>query len=199
MTNDGVASYIDDQYGEELATKIAELRKVLGEKECRVEFLEKEVAGLKKAKAESEVWFRDLERKIGVMETKEVEERDKRIRFEKEMRGEIDERGTEIRGLRHMISALEMDAAETISELEKQILRECDKMITSLKSSIVRLNEDVLSVFVSLKEKAVVEMTNNIHGEGKGLKLQWPVVAAGSTGVVVAAAAVIYVYYGKRG
>ena len=62
------------------------------EKESRVESLENELAGLKKVKAESDVRVRDLERKIGVLETKEIEERNKRIRFEEETRDKIDEK-----------------------------------------------------------------------------------------------------------
>ncbi|TKY68731.1 Peroxisomal and mitochondrial division factor 2 [Spatholobus suberectus] len=50
----------------------------------------------KVVKAGSEVSVRDLERKIGVLETKEIEEWNKRIRFKEEMRDKIGEKEKEI-------------------------------------------------------------------------------------------------------
>ncbi|KAL2665856.1 hypothetical protein AAZV13_02G246600 [Glycine max] len=202
---------------EEARADAAELRKVLGETESRVESLERELAGLKKVKAESEVRVRDLERKIGVLETKEIEERNKRIRFEEETRDKIDEKEREIKGYRQKVEGLEKVAAEKKTELDELVkqklrleesLRESEEKVTGLESSILQLREEAKEaerVIISLNEKAVETVEtidrglNGVHGEGKkGLKLQWPVVAAGSTGAVVAAAAVIYVCYGKR-
>ncbi|RDY00442.1 Peroxisomal and mitochondrial division factor 2, partial [Mucuna pruriens] len=211
---------------EEARAEAGELSKALGEKESKVEFLESELAGLKKVKGESEVRVRDLERKIGVLETKEIEERNKRIRFEEGMRDKIDEKEREIKDLRQKVEELEKVAAEkaeleelvkqkvrleeALEELVKQklkleeALRESEEKAASLESIILQLREEAKEaerVIISLNEKAVEAIdrgVNGIHGEEKGLKLQWPVVAAGSTGAVVAAAAVIYVCYGKR-
>ncbi|CAJ1959027.1 unnamed protein product [Sphenostylis stenocarpa] len=86
-------------------------------------------------------------------------------------------------------------------------LRESEEKATALESSILQLREEAKEaerVIISLNGKATETVetidrgVNGIHDEGKGLKLQWPVVAAGSTGAVVAAAAVLYVCYGKR-
>jgi len=200
---------------EEARADAAELRKVLGEKEHRVECLEKELTVLKKGKTESEFRVRDLERKIGVLETKEIEERNKRIRFEEEMRDKIDEKEKEIKGFKQNFEELEKVAAEKKSELEESVkqklkleeaLREREEKVTVLESSILQLRKEAKEaerVILTLNEKAVETVENidrdlnGIGGERKGLKLEWPVVA-GSTGAVVAAAAVIYVCYGKR-
>ncbi|ESW13385.1 hypothetical protein PHAVU_008G191300 [Phaseolus vulgaris] len=192
---------------EEARADAAELRKALGEKESRVE---------------------SLERKIGVLETKEIEERNKRIRFEEEMRDKIDEKEKEIKAFKQKFEELEKIAGEKKSELEKivaqknseleesvkqklkleELLTESGKKVTVLESSIVQLREEAKEaekVILSLKEKAsetikkIDRGVKGIDGEEKVLKLQWPVVAAaGSTGAVVAAAAVFYVCYGRR-
>ncbi|CAJ1959025.1 unnamed protein product [Sphenostylis stenocarpa] len=93
-------SAAEDARAEDARAYATELRKVLGEKESRLDSLEKELETLKKVKAESEVRVRDLERKIGVLETKEIEERNKRIRFEEEIRDKIDEKEKEINGFK---------------------------------------------------------------------------------------------------
>ncbi|KAG2396927.1 uncharacterized protein HKW66_Vig0232030 [Vigna angularis] len=94
---------------EEARADASELRKDLGEKESLVESLKKELTALKKVKAEGEVMVRDLERKIGVLETKENEERNKRIRFEEEMRDKVDEKEKEINGFKQKLVELEKD------------------------------------------------------------------------------------------
>ncbi|KAK7300139.1 hypothetical protein RJT34_10974 [Clitoria ternatea] len=199
---------------EEAKSEAVDLRKELAARDDKVDYLEREVAGLKKVKAESEVKIRDLERKIGALETKEIEERNKRIRVEEEMREKIDEKEREIKVLRQKVEELEKVAAAKKSELDEVVnkklrledaLREAEEKAKSLESNVLQLREEAAEaerVIVSLNEKAV-EVTidrgvNGSHAEGKGLKLQWPVVAAGSTGAVVAAAAVIYVCYAKR-
>lgn len=202
---------------EEARNDAEELRKVLAEKESRVEYLEREVEGLKKVKGENEVKVRDLERKVGALEMKEIEERNKKIRVEEEMRDKIDEKEREIKGYRLKIEELEKAVVEKKSELEELVreklslekaVRESEERALSLESNIVQLREEAgeaEKVIRSLNEKAVETVNrdvNGIHGgEGKGLKglkMEWPVVAAGSTGAVIAAAAVIYVCYGKR-
>ncbi|KAG2384428.1 uncharacterized protein HKW66_Vig0148080 [Vigna angularis] len=162
---------------EEARADASELRKDLGEKESLVESLEKELIALKKVKAEGAVKVRDLERKIGVLETKE---RNKRIRFEEEMRDRVDEKEKEINGFKQKLVELE--------KLE-EALRESEEKVAALESSILQLREEakeVERVILLLNEKAVETVenidrgVNGIHDEGKGLKLQWPVVAAGS-------------------
>ncbi|XP_061369839.1 peroxisomal and mitochondrial division factor 2 [Gastrolobium bilobum] len=202
-------SILEMNAAEEARMEASELRKVLGEKESRVEYLEREMEGLKKVKVESETKLRDLERKIGVLETKEIEERNKRIRVEEEFRDNIDEKEREIRGFRLKVEDMEKVIAESKSELEErgklnleEALRKSEEKVASLESNIAQLREEIVEaekVISSLNEKSVETVNggvNGIHGEGNGLKLQWPLVAA--TGAVVAGAAVIYVCHGKR-
>ncbi|KOM34696.1 hypothetical protein LR48_Vigan02g084600 [Vigna angularis] len=100
---------------EEVRADASELRKDLGEKESLVESLEKELTALKKVKAEGKVRVRDLKRKIGVLETKEIEERNKRMRFEEEMRDKIDEKEKEINGFKQKLVELEKTGKTALS------------------------------------------------------------------------------------
>ncbi|KAL6292819.1 hypothetical protein ACE6H2_000961 [Prunus campanulata] len=72
--------------GEEVNNEVAKLKRVLGKKGAKIDSLEKELESMKKAKSESKKWVRELERKIGVLEMKEIEERSKRTRIKEEMR-----------------------------------------------------------------------------------------------------------------
>lgn len=66
--------------------------------------------------------------------------------------------------------------------------------------------EEAEKVISGLKEKAVDAINGTVNGiratvidgQNKGLKLDWPVVAAGSTGAIALAAAVAYVIYVRR-
>ncbi|KOM48847.1 hypothetical protein LR48_Vigan07g255100 [Vigna angularis] len=113
MADDGVANGgVDDQYSEESTTKIKVLQRerdeLVNENATRKEEIKKLTAEFdilqrdstmnskkieemqREVKAEGEVRIRDLERKIGVLETKEIEERNKRIRIkEEEMRRSV--------------------------------------------------------------------------------------------------------------
>ncbi|XP_047182095.1 LOW QUALITY PROTEIN: peroxisomal and mitochondrial division factor 2-like, partial [Vigna umbellata] len=119
---------------EEARADASELRKDLGEKESLVESLEKELTALKKVKAEGAVRVRDLERKIGVLETKEIEERNKRIRFEEEMRDRVDEKEKEINGFKQKLVELEKVTAEKKSELE-ELVKQKLKLEEALRES----------------------------------------------------------------
>lgn len=198
---------------EEARAEAEELRKLLGDKESRVEYLEKELGGLNQAKAESEQKVRDLEKKIGVLEKKEVEERSKRIRVEEELREKLEEKEREIQVSRLKIEELERVAAGNGSQLEnwvkekndlEEALKESKDKARSMESNIVLLRQEASeaqNMIRTLNEKvtrAVNGAVKGIDAEVKGLKLQWPVVAAGSTGAIAAAAAVAYIFYGKR-
>ena len=60
--------------------------------------LEWEVEGLKQAKLEIQKKSNDLERKIGVLEMKEIEGKSEKIRALQEMGGLIENKEVEIRG-----------------------------------------------------------------------------------------------------
>lgn len=200
---------------EEARTDAAELRRVLKEKESRLENLEREVEGLKQGKVDSDMKVRDLERKVGVLEKREIEEKSKKIRVEEEMRDKIDEKEKQIRGFTQKIEELEMIVVEKGSELEtwvkeklnlEEALRESEEKARNMESNIAQLREnaeEAEKVIRTLKEKAVEVVNTAVNGVDdevkglKGLNLQWPAVA-GTVGAIAAAAAVIYVCYGRR-
>ncbi|KAJ7960681.1 peroxisomal and mitochondrial division factor 2-like [Quillaja saponaria] len=201
---------------EESRAEVVELKRVLGEKGTKVENLKREVEELKQAKAENEKKLRDLERKAGILEAREIEEKSKKIRVEEEMRERIDEKEKEISGFKKKVDEFNTVISNNRTALEKWVhenvkleeaLGKSEEKTRTMESKVVQLQEQVVEaekVITALKETAVEavngtvnNITRSIDGEEKGLKLQWPVVAAGSTGAIVAAAAVIYVCYGR--
>ncbi|XP_054796461.1 peroxisomal and mitochondrial division factor 2-like [Prosopis cineraria] len=201
---------------EEARAEADELRRALADKESRVGNLEREVEGLKKTKAESEVKVRDLEKKLGVLEKKEVEERNKRIRIEEELREKISEKEREVQDLKAKTAELEKVVVGNGSEMEnwveekknlEEALRESEDKAKRMELNILQLQQEASEaedVIGTLREKAFGAVNGRVNGleveeKGlKGLKLQWPLVAAGSTGAIAAAAVVVYVFYGKR-
>ncbi|XP_062153193.1 peroxisomal and mitochondrial division factor 2 [Alnus glutinosa] len=179
--------------------------------------LKREVESLKKEKLESEKRVRELERKVGVLEVKEIEEKSKKVRIEEEMRERIDEKEREIGGFRKKVEDLESLIAKKGVELEKwmreklgleALVRESEEKAKSVELKFFGLQKEVEEaekVISGLKEKAVDAINGSVDGirarvggENKGLNLDWPVVAAGSTGAIAFAAAVAYVIYVKR-
>jgi len=179
--------------------------------------LKREVESLKKEKLESEKRVRELERKVGVLEVKEIEEKSKKVRIEEEMRERIDEKEREIGGFRKKVEDLESLIAKKGGELEKwmreklgleALVRESEEKAKSVELKFFGLQKEVEEaekVISGLKEKAVDAINGSVDGirarvggENKGLNLDWPVVAAGSTGAIAFAAAVAYVIYVRR-
>ncbi|XP_028792843.1 peroxisomal and mitochondrial division factor 1-like [Neltuma alba] len=91
---------------EESRTVCAKLRSFLEEKGSMVLNLEGEAKGLKQAKLEIDKKAKDLERKIGILEMKEIEEKSKKIRVLEQLREEIEEKEEDIRGFRHRLEEL---------------------------------------------------------------------------------------------
>lgn len=180
--------------------------------------LKREVETLKNEKVESEKRVRELERKVGVLEVKEIEEKSKKVRIEEEMREKIDEKEREIGGFRKKVEDLESLIANKGVEFEKwmreklgleALVRESEEKAKSMESKFFGLQKEVEEaekVISGLNEKAVDAIngsvngirTRDIGGENKGLKLDWPVVAAGSSGAIAFAAALGYVIYVRR-
>ncbi|KAK4848619.1 hypothetical protein QYF36_015211 [Acer negundo] len=73
-----------------------ETEKATAEKGEKLDSVEKEIDALKKEKAESEKKVRELERNVGLLEVKEIEEKSKKFRVKEEMRENIDEKDMEI-------------------------------------------------------------------------------------------------------
>jgi len=105
---------------EEAGSNAAALSSVLEDRERMLVFLERETKILKQLNAESEMKVRDLERRIGVLEVRESEERSKRVRVEEEMREKVGEKEKEIETLKHIINDLEeAKAVESIKNGER--------------------------------------------------------------------------------
>ncbi|CAJ2634100.1 unnamed protein product [Trifolium pratense] len=206
----------DMSASDELKKESDGLKEVLKEKESRVEELVKEVESLKKVKSESEARIKDLEKRIGGLEMKEIDERNKRIRVEEELRDKIGEKDREIEGFRSRVEELEKVAGEKNHEIgdwvnEKlsleKALRESEEKAKVFESNIIQLRNEAgeaEKMIRSLNEKAVEIVDRDINGNdgieregGNERKLQWPIVAAGA-GSTVAVAALIYVYCAKR-
>lgn len=204
--------------GAEANTEVVELKRVLEAKGEKIDTLEKELESLKKAKADSEKRVRELERKIGVLEVKETEEKSKRIRVEEEMRERLEEKDGEVSLFKMKIVELEAVIARNGVELQKwmkeksnveSVLRESEEKSRAMELKMGQLQKDVVDagrVITELKEKTVGvingtvnEMKEILDGRNemgsKGLSL--PVVA-GSAGAIVAVAAVVFVLYGRR-
>ncbi|KAJ7965096.1 peroxisomal and mitochondrial division factor 2-like [Quillaja saponaria] len=133
------------------------------------------------------------------------------------MREKIDEKEKEISGFRKKVDELNSVTLNNGCELEKLVseklkleeaLRESEERARTVESKMVQLQEQVVEaekVIGALKEKAVEAVNGTVNNITRsidveengltGLTSQWPVVAAGSTGAIVAAAAVVYVCY----
>ncbi|XP_028751889.1 peroxisomal and mitochondrial division factor 1-like [Neltuma alba] len=137
--------------------------------------LECELEGLKQAKLEIDKKAKDLERKTGVVEMKETEEK-----------GSVLEE--------------QLNLEEALRESEEKT-RSMESNILKLQET-VKEAKDIIKSLTEKTNEAVNEAVNGMDNEAKanglnGLKPQWPVVAA-STGAIAAAAVVIFVCYGKR-
>ncbi|RYR28054.1 hypothetical protein Ahy_B01g052152 [Arachis hypogaea] len=183
-------SILDMRASEETMAEVIELRKLLPETESKVKLLEREVEFLKKDKSESEEKIRDLEKKIGALEKKDVDERNKWTRVEEELREKIQEK--------------ENNVLELGQKTKEEVLKKSEEREKSLELFVVWLKEEAgvaENVIRGLNQK-VDTVNGGVNGNGvisrngkgvKGLNIQWPVVAVGST--VVAAAAVIWFYF----
>ncbi|KAG8662606.1 peroxisomal and mitochondrial division factor 2 [Manihot esculenta] len=182
--------------GEEANTEISKLKRVLGEKEVKLEELKKE-------KMDSEKKVKELEKKIGVLEVKEIEERNKRVRIEEEMRDKLSDKEKEMFYYKNRFMVLEEEVARK-EELEEK-LKASEEKVREIEEKMVELQkkvEEAEKVNGRVKERTV-RAINGIQIEGmdkesKGLKVQWPVLAVGSTGAIAAAAAVVYICYARR-
>ncbi|KAL5582590.1 hypothetical protein UlMin_015032 [Ulmus minor] len=200
---------------EEANSEVGELKIALAERGSRIETLEGEVDSLKTAKAESEKRVRELERKVGVLEVREIEEKSKKVRAEEESRERIEEKEREINGFRKKVEELESTIAKSGAELDKCVKeklsieglrKESEERAKAMESKVHQLQkelEEAEKFIKGVKDKTVeaINGTANevkeIMGGGENVSLQWPVVA-GSTGAVVAAAALLYVLYERR-
>ncbi|KAK4796260.1 hypothetical protein SAY86_028586 [Trapa natans] len=200
--------------GEEYNKEIAELKTLEEEKGKRVVGLEKEIEILKKDKTESEVKARDLERKIGILEVRETEGKREKLRVEMELEEKIGEKEKEVGELKDKIESLEWIVKREALQLEKwkknescadNALKESQKKENEMGSKLLDLQgelEQAEKVISEMKERATENINGTINGlrgitdaDEKGSRVQWPLVAVGSTGAVAVVAAMAYICY----
>ncbi|KAK4787100.1 hypothetical protein SAY86_010933 [Trapa natans] len=203
--------------GEEASKELAELRTVVEEKGQKVEVLELELENLKTGRAEGEMKVRDLERKIGVLEVKEIEGKSEKLRLERELRENIGEKEKVITELKEKMESLEVIARREALKLEKLkkeksdmdvALRESEKKCKDMESKLHDLQgelERAEKVIGQLKETSMDTINGPVGGlreiidvGSKGSKVQWPLLAVGSTGTVAVVAALAYICYAKH-
>lgn len=203
--------------GEEANKEIAELKTVVDEKGQRVEVLEIELENLKTGRAESEMKVRDLERKIGVLEVREIEGKSEKLRVERELKEKIGEKEKEITELKDKVESLEVVVRREALELEKlkkeksgldESLWESEKKAKVMESKLLDLQGQLVraeKVISELKVHAMDTINGTVDGlrgiadeGGKGLKMQWPLVTVGSTGAVAVVAALAYICYARH-
>ncbi|KAK4770156.1 hypothetical protein SAY87_030688 [Trapa incisa] len=203
--------------GEEASKELAELRTVVEEKGQKVEVLELELENLKTGRAEGEMKVRDLERKIGVLEVKEIEGKSDKLRLERELMENIGEKEKVITELKEKMESLEVIARREALKLEKLkkeksdmdvALRESEKKCKDMESKLHDLQgelERAEKVIGQLKETSMDTINGTVGGlreiidvGSKGSKVQWPLLAVGSTGTVAVVAALAYICYAKH-
>ncbi|CAN1228952.1 Peroxisomal and mitochondrial division factor 1 [Linum perenne] len=180
--------------GDEYSTEIEELRRVLGDMEVKLEEAKKE-------KADYEKRVRELERKVGVLEVKEIEEKSKKIRLEEENREKISEKDKELAKYRKNVEDLEKELAMKAEKEERLIVSENrTKDLESKMMEMQKQAEEAEKVIVGMKQRAVdtINGFDSEDSEDKEFIVHWPVVVAGSTGAVAAAAAVAYLICARR-
>ncbi|KAE8689253.1 putative Phy rapidly regulated 1 [Hibiscus syriacus] len=173
-----------------LETEVAKLQHDLITSMSEVKEANKELIQLKGELEEKRE--RELERKLGISEVRETEEWSKRVRTEEEIRDKVD-------GLKGKVMELEAELARTRVELEttRKGQRESEEKATGLQIKLLELTEEVekkTAEFINDKSREIVGTTGS---KGKGLSVP-SLVAAGTAGVIVVAAAAVYVCCRKR-
>lgn len=183
------------------------LRSALEMKELMVLDLDWEVEGLKQGILVIEERGKDLEDKIRVLEMKEFEGKSVKKRVEVELKEEIEKKEKEIGELKDKIVELKrvecgLDWMKEKRNLEEAV-RESEEKVRSMELNVLELQgrvreaEDAMRLLKGKVDEAMIGMDSEVYGV-KWFKLQWPVVAAASTGAIAATVVVIYVCYGRR-
>uniref|UniRef100_A0A2P2JNG7 Uncharacterized protein MANES_02G084200 n=1 Tax=Rhizophora mucronata TaxID=61149 RepID=A0A2P2JNG7_RHIMU len=182
--------------GEEANAEVSQLKKALAEKESKLEETQKE-------RVETDRKLRDLERKVGVLEVREMEEKSKKVRIEEEMREKVAEKEREIVGYKTRNEELEKQVVKR--EVLEAKLRESEEKAREMEAKMLELQQQVEEAgdLIGGMKGKTVQSLNGIEVEStekglNGLNAQWPVLAVGSTCAIAVTAAVVYVCYAKR-
>ncbi|KFK42969.1 hypothetical protein AALP_AA1G062800 [Arabis alpina] len=200
--------------GEEVTEEAKKLRSEILVKGDGIKELEKEVDGLRVVKEENVKRMMELETKFSALEVKELEERNKKVRGEEEMRERIGVKEKEVDVLREKVKGLEFDLGKGKEELEKMrtekksvevLLSESEKRVVVLESEIVELGRQIdesEKMISGLKNMVDEPVVNGIEVKSWSPK---KTVSVGSGGAIAAvavavagAAVVCYVYHSKR-
>ncbi|XP_031275676.1 peroxisomal and mitochondrial division factor 1-like [Pistacia vera] len=154
--------------GDEASAEVAELKKSLGEKVVKLEGLEKEIDGLKSEKADSEKKVRELKRKVGTLEVRELEEKSKRVRVKEEMSEKIDDKEREISGFKKKVNVLEseLDKWKVEKKSMEGSLKESESKSKEMEAKISELEKEVdeaKMVISGLKEKTLDGFNGNVR------------------------------------
>ncbi|KAK8717157.1 hypothetical protein V6N13_044434 [Hibiscus sabdariffa] len=177
---------------DEANKELIHLKGELEEKGSLIERLDREITELKKERVEGEQRERDLDRKVGVLEVTGTEEMSKRVRIEEDLRDKVD-------GLRRKVMELEAELGRTRFELEttREGHRESEEKATGLQVKLLELIEEVekkTAEGIIGKSREIVAASGS---KGKGPSVSW-LVAAGTAGAIIVAAAAVYVCSRKR-
>lgn len=202
---------------EEVNRDAVELRRVVEEKEKRIEGLEVEVEALRNRKADSEMKVRDFERDVGVSLAREVELKSEKVRAETELQEKIREKEGLVSAYEKKVDTMEGEVGKIRAELEKvkkdksvleDALKESEEKVKKLEQKMIELQRELEvaeSVVGALMEKAGKavngkrEIADAVDGKCLiGLKDHWHMVAVGSAGAIAVAAVMVHVYFAKR-
>ncbi|CAN8295294.1 unnamed protein product [Cochlearia groenlandica] len=194
--------------GEETATEAKKLRSEISQKVDRIDELEKELSGLRTVKEDNDKRMYELKTKLKVLEVKELEERNLKVRGEEEMRDKIDNKEKEIVDLKEKIKNLEANVGEGKAELQKQrkekmtvedSLRVSKKKAVAMESEIVELERGI-----DESEKMINGLKNVVDEPVNGVEPSMTVTSGSGAAVVAVAVAVAgaavfcYVYRSKK-
>ncbi|XP_031268107.1 peroxisomal and mitochondrial division factor 2-like [Pistacia vera] len=131
--------------GDEASAEVVELKKSLGEKGVKLEGIEKEIDRLKSEKVDSEKKVRELERKVGTLEGRELEEKSKSVRVEEEMREKIDDKEREISGFKKKVNVMESELDKWIVEKKSMegSLKESESKSKEMEAKITELEKEI--------------------------------------------------------
>lgn len=185
----------------ELMAEIEKLRSGEGEVRAKLEKMEREVDLAEDGKRAMESIVKraaDLEIEVSRLQH-DLNDADDASKEVAKLRSAAEEKDRIIEGLEREVEGFKIGRAESdtkVRELERKIGALEVRAEMELRDKVEETEREISG----LKEKIGVckarIATDSI--EDKGSKLQWPVVAAGSTGAIVVAAAVAYVCYSRR-
>lgn len=200
--------------------KSAKLGVLEKERNLLLERINKDDEGVKASKAESESRIRELKTKIEALEMRDSSYKSEKVKVEEEMKVRVEEKEDQIRHLTKLVDEFQSVISRNRAEMEKSnkereeleivkneleaLLKKSERKVKELELKLSQLHKELEGsekVISGLKEKAIEAVNGNDLGldrsidgeEEKGLKIEWPLVAASAGAVAVFA--VVYLRY----